>query len=738
MFNLLKKINIKSVLVILISLTLTITMITIFDEKVGEIVADTAISEMKDSAYGQALAFNRELQNERIVTEHIASTVSTIGYNEKMISEYLENVSEEFESETVIVVDNKGVGITSNGELVDVKGSLYFEEAFAGNIVTTDNYISPYTGKDVIAVAAPIYFDGALDGVVAMEYGLEYFGSILGTEGEKGGYSAILDEDGEIIISSSIDAQELQHMGAAIFENGDSREDYEEVLASGQDGSFIFSLFGEKKFAEIRALDENNWYLVVMTPESIITETTGDISVYMTIVSVTIVILFLGFIVFILRSKSKHLKEVERIAYYDELTGLPNLVKFKQEIKEIMLNNPEVEFVIAKFDIVNFKAINELYDYETGNEVIKVVAKVGESVTSEYFVQSRIGADEFLIFGDIDLIGKLETTSEGYEAQFKEQIPFMKNHIFSFRYGRYFIEKGELEADSIVSKVTMAHNFAKEHRECKLWDYDNSFKERAIRAAEISNKMERALEEEQFKVFLQPKYSIANQKINGAEALVRWIEPDGNMIFPDQFLPLFESNGYITTLDKYMFNKACLIINEWISKGLKPVVISVNMSRLNMRNPNLIEELEQIAEKNKTPKEFLEIELTENAFTETSEDIEHFLDDVHNAGFAISIDDFGAGHSSLGMLKNYNVDTLKLDRSFFVNSKEEKKGNVVIEGIISLAKGLGMKTVAEGIEEQEQVDFLNEIGCESVQGYVYARPMPYEELEAYLEKEVLM
>ncbi len=242
----------------------------------------------------------------------------------------------------------------------------------------------------------------------------------------------------------------------------------------------------------------------------------------------------------------------------------------------------------------------------------------------------------------------------------------------------------------------------------------------------ISKKMEYALKNNEFKLYLQPKYNIKTSRIIGAEALVRWQEKNGNIISPCDFIPLFELNGFIEKLDFYMLESACKQIRKWLDEGEKCIPISVNFSRIHMENEKIVEQIKKVVSGYGIPRKFIEIELTESTMINNERRMVNILNSLHESGFVLSMDDFGSGYSSLGLLKNLNVDIIKMDKSFLTNNTNEEKGNIVIESVIDLAKKLNIKTVAEGVETIEQVAFLECVNCEIAQGYYYSKPVPAE------------
>ena len=208
------------------------------------------------------------------------------------------------------------------------------------------------------------------------------------------------------------------------------------------------------------------------------------------------------------------------------------------------------------------------------------------------------------------------------------------------------------------------------------------------------------------------------------------------MIFPNEFIPLFESNGFITELDRYMFEHVCMDIKRWLDDGYNVVPVSVNLSQLQLYNTNFIQEYKGIIEKYEIPPEYVQLELTETTLFSKISSLNEIIDNLHSIGFKILMDDFGTGYSSLNMLKNVKVDILKLDKSF-VDDIGESKGNIVVSSIVSLGQLLNMKIVAEGVETQEQFEFLRDIFCDEIQGYYFSKPIPERDYKKLLVKGAL-
>ena len=235
-------------------------------------------------------------------------------------------------------------------------------------------------------------------------------------------------------------------------------------------------------------------------------------------------------------------------------------------------------------------------------------------------------------------------------------------------------------------------------------------------------------------MYLQPKVDLATGETLGAEALTRWLDEDGAVLYtPAQFIPVLERHGTVVKLDGYLFEQACRRLRRWLDEGRRPVPISVNFSRAHLRQPDVLGGYQRVQQQYGIPPELLEIELTETMIGEDIAYFTHLVQAIHAKGFRCALDDFGSGYSSMTMLKDVPVDTVKLDRSFFLMDQEDavlcRRAWDIIESVIALAKKLGIATVAEGIEDQAQVQRLRACGCDSVQGYMFSKPVPPEEFE---------
>ncbi len=428
----------------------------------------------------------------------------------------------------------------------------------------------------------------------------------------------------------------------------------------------------------------------------------------------------------VLQRKSN--RRVIKALYLDPVTGGDNWYKFRIHVSKV-LNSKQFtrhRYAIVNFDINRFKLINDAYGYHKGDEVLKDIyhvinkwAKPGEPITryaaDQFYVMMSFQSHEEVISRINELNGRLHQLRYTSSAR-----------IF---YGIYNITERQHSIDRMGEFASIAKNNIKGSTEGILSFFDEADKNRLLEEEEIERTMSTALINDEFQVYLQPKYIAREEKISGAEALVRWNSSNGNTLHPSYFIPVFEKNGFITELDYYMLRKVCEVIRSWLDKGLTPLPISVNISRLHFANEHLAEIIKNIVDRYDVPHNLIELELTESAFLQNKMALIKTVIQLREYGFLISMDDFGAGYSSLNSLKDLPLDVVKLDGELFRMTDEVERGLIVIRNTITMAKDLDMMVVAECIETREQVEFLCTVGCDIIQGYYYAKPMPVEQFE---------
>lgn len=417
---------------------------------------------------------------------------------------------------------------------------------------------------------------------------------------------------------------------------------------------------------------------------------------------------------------------------HDTLTGLHNMQKFFQNTKDMLELHPDIKFTILRVDIERFKMINNYYGDKEGDRLIIYLAHVVENFAEniKHCTFGRINADIFAVCLPTDAPQIKE-----FGAQIKKSLKeYHADYYLQAAIGIYDIEDNSMDMRRILDCATIAAKQCKGQYMVHEAKYTPEIGAKLIREQNIINEMDHALETEEFVVYFQPKYELDNYRPYGAEALVRWQKPDGSMISPGQFIPIFEANGFITKLDYYVWEKVCQFIQKRLKQYKDTEPISVNVSRVNLYNSRFVESLINLVEKYKIPPKYLNLELTESAFSDDAQLMQNAVEELRRAGFTIMMDDFGSGYSSLNILKDIDLDVLKIDMRFLSKGPSESRGEKILEAVIKMAKSLDMPVIAEGVEEEKQVKMLKRLGCDYIQGYYFAKPMPKDEYLTLLKK----
>lgn len=408
----------------------------------------------------------------------------------------------------------------------------------------------------------------------------------------------------------------------------------------------------------------------------------------------------------------------------DNLTGILNRDGFKAEAASLLRRYPDNRYCLIEFDIDDFKFLNTSYGYEQGDRLLCALADCIQSTYNGDQLSARIASDDFVILvkQGPELVDRLRNLlADTLHLAFLNISEFI-----TFTIGAYELPEDCGNIQTVMDKANMAHKNAKaEGKSISLW-YDEMLLDKLNWENQLTKRMRKALGNGEFKMYLQPKYSLEDLKIRNAEALVRWDIPDEGTVCPDQFIPLFERNGSIAEIDFYILEKACTYIRKYLDTFGTEFHISVNFSRVTIYQQRCYSTILEITDRFQIPHNCIEIEITESAFNGISEVIVQKILNLQEEGFIISMDDFGSGYSSLNLLNKLPIQVLKLDQEFLREYGTEGKAKNVISCVTELAHTLDMKVVCEGVERQEHVDFLKKIGCDYGQGYFFSKPIPEE------------
>ena len=413
---------------------------------------------------------------------------------------------------------------------------------------------------------------------------------------------------------------------------------------------------------------------------------------------------------------------------YDRLTGLYSKEFFYQRVKEILIRNPDREYDIVCSDIENFKLVNDAFGIPAGDRLLCDVAALYKDRVGNRGICGRFNADQFAC-----LLEHRWTYTNDLFLEALNQINELTNaRNVVMKWGIYRVKGRSASVEQMCDRALLAAQSIKGQYGKYFAEYNDELRNKLLREQAITDEMEQALEQGQFEIYLQPKYRIKDDSLAGAEALVRWNHPKWGIQSPAEFIPLFEKNGFITKLDQYVWDKTCRVLHEWEDKGYPELSVSVNVSRADIYHADLVGILVHTVKKYGLPPSRLHLEITESAYTENPKQIIDTVNNLREQGFVIEMDDFGSGYSSLNMLNDMPIDVLKLDMKFIQNETAKPVNQGILRFIMGLARWMNLSVVAEGVETGEQLERLREIGCDFVQGYFFAKPMPCAEFESLM------
>ncbi len=635
----------------------------------------------------------------------------------------------------VVFIDNNGTtyyadrGVKQRGEEpiemlnVTEKRIMVFNDYDLGDGVGTAMY------------AVPVIFEGEKIGVVVglqpmtdmlKGYAFEYLNEI--------GDTFLIGMDGEILVSQSTEFDLKPEDDDNIFDllrgidlkekgNAEAIDSMQKDLNNYTTSRITLSTENGKLYGASQKIEGvEKFYLFHCYRETVFKERVYPV-LYRSVASVLIIVsamcCLLIYVWFCLR---RNINTIEKLAYEDPITKGKNLNYFTEKAGRIVSEGKRTSFAVARFDILNFRYINEAYGHLKADDLLTIVSMEGKKAFHDKEMCVRMNADQFVV---------LLKSKDDYKTKIQE---FTDNiniraiemgiiYPIKLKCGIYQIRNDDRDINQILDRANAARkSLVGNEKELISFYSDKIINEMRI-ADKIESDMDKALMNGEFKLYLQPKWNIKKDELYGAEALVRWIKPDGTVVYPDEFIPVFESNGFIEKLDFYMLTNVCQMIHNLQRAGMPVFPVSVNQSRRLWDNPRYVEHVEEVLKRYRVPSNMVELEVTETVFFGEREKMIEIIHELKGIEVLLSMDDFGSGYSSLNLLKDVPFDVLKIDREFFSESVTSKSSTWILQKIIEMAEGLNIRVLCEGVETKEQVELLGKLGCKYVQGYYYSEPV---------------
>ena len=415
-----------------------------------------------------------------------------------------------------------------------------------------------------------------------------------------------------------------------------------------------------------------------------------------------------------------------------EKTGLLHFDDFRQKAQEILLEKGGTGLFVVTLNVNNFKFVNQTYGYKKGDYLLKHIANFFCYEEPLCLIACREYSDHFIILGEMNGMTKEELTDymsqriEDFSKTIVKNFPFFRIHL---NMGGFIIEKEIKDVSEAFDNAELARRSIKGSYMISMQLYDEQLQKKAVEEATMIPLFNQAISEGWIFAYLQPKIEIATGKIVGAEALVRMVDANGNMVSPAAFVPKLEEGGIIYECDLFVLEQVLITIKRWLAEGKTPVPVSVNLSRMDFYVSGIEEKIENLLKKYQVPLQYIELEVTETAFVDDLDQVINLVAKLQDFGLKISVDDFGSGYSSLSTVGIIPVDVIKLDRSFVQNCIHTQRGCSVVKKIVEMFEELKLEVICEGVETKEEEEILEKCGVKYVQGYLHDRPLKISDFE---------
>ena len=660
----------------------------------------------KEDNIGVVAAFFEEFQISRLYND------------EETIIGYLRSCKKNTTFDYVFYIDSDGNSFNERNEHFDVRKYPFYKDGFEGRTSFYSSVEVPPGEEQETVLASVIvpFFDdngnviGLVGGTNIQSTTSEDFFHNIGT-----GVSSILLNGKRDVIGYSNDLDDeskifdyLEKAEASIFSEKISR------IKIGKENFYIMS----------DKIPQTEWRLVSIVSKSKAFERYGLLIIYSIIASLVNFFAFSAIIIAMVLIYTHHLNEVKIHAFLDPVTHGISYQKFLEDAEKYINYHESGELLAVCLDINDFRIFNDLYGFEEGNHLLKIVYRELKSYIPTGLV-CRVASDTFYMITDFkateeELLMKRELFTDAFNAMLEK---IKKPYHITFTVGFYRLEESKMKVTAIFERANHVHNCAKKEGMPSFF-YQEKLRQSAIKQKMIENTMHEAFENLEFQMHLQPKYELVSRRLVGAEALVRWENTGADHRYPDEFIPVFEKTGFIVQLDLYMMECTCQLLRHWIDFGIEPVPISVNQSKLLLLNPIYFNVITTTIEKYNLPPELIEVEITETIMYDNATVLNALIANLHEYGIRVAIDDFGSGYSSLVLLRDIKADVLKIDKAFVYKAEKDLIGKKILSSIIQLADTLNMQILAEGVETENQLNMLANLGCHEVQGYLLGRPVP--------------
>lgn len=711
-------------LLTLISVTLFVGGICfpVYVKKVMNIVRQEAIVTLKNTSSQNITIIQTVLRDKKKLYNAFAENLEREGrYDIEQILHELNIYVNDKSMYSIGLIDKEGTCYTTLGEQLDLSSADYFIQGMKGISTITNSKPSQNKEELLNIITTPIYKEGQVEMILTVTYKASNFSKIFNITSFDGfGQSLVIDSQGRLITGKT-NAMELNLEEE--YYNNDYREETAQIVAGmiedKEEQATSFKYKGETYLAYYAPVGINDWYLVSYVPKDYLYHNIGIIKKLLLSGCIFIDITYIVFLGIFISEYIKYKKRINRLVFFDELTEEKNIEYLKLHFKN-MSEEEKKEKSLVVMDIHKFKSINIMYGSEAGDRVLKYIVSLFKEILPKDDL-FRCQADVFVAIVNHSSRKEVVEKIKIIEARIKEDVEKGLIVPINLYFGICSLEEFS-ELHAIYNNALIAKNIVKGSINRNIKFFNQNDRNRFIENRKIEFNFIEALKNDEFEVWYQPKYNVKAEQVYGAEALVRWRKQDGSFVFPSKFIPVLENTGQIVELDELVIEKVFQDMKEMKGLGIDIKPVSINLSRTQVTNVGLINKIKELVKVYEINPSKISFEITETALVDNSKLINYLIQQLHEMGFKVDLDDYGIGNSTLSSMFSSNFDTLKLDKTF-ADHIGNPKMNAIIHSTIEMAQKLNMTVVAEGIEKKEQVDFLIKNNCSIIQGYYYSKPL---------------
>lgn len=723
-----KKRTVKCLAILLLIFNVFIIVLNLYSYIPKRELSDQVRASLSEIAYqNKMIVENNILQHKKTIKELaiVLSSKDTLINNS--VLEIIKKMYEINDYKNIgIITPEKTIYMSFNGEFITLEKDFFKYLDDKEDLIILDNDI--VDNQYSIFIREQVISNKGEKGYLFFSYDLIPLLSKLSIPTFNGkGYTYIIDGNGNIILNCSNKNNFSNFIN--IFDemlkidknNLNVVNMLKKKIKNNEEGLINF-LDGINKEMYYHSLDISDWYILMIVPS--LTNSLTQMAFLFTI-GIMIMLLILFSIIMII-----NYKKLYKLTYVDPITDGFSVTKFYNEI--ILRGNNHKKKALMALDINNFKLVNTLFGYEKSNKILKQITNIIDKECSKDGFSTREMADHYMIYYEYGNEEKLLHFIEKIYNDICNLKILNSDYVLVPSIGIYTFTKLNESIDNLKNKAIIAWKNVKNENYTYYGIFNDKILNTMIENKRLLDKLIKAVENDKLEINYQPKYGCMSKKIVGAEALIRFIDNNGQMVAPNVFIPIAEESGFITIIDNYVFKKVFADINKLKERNIKMVPISINLSRKKLEERNFIKDFLKIIKENGISSNDIEIEITEGTILSNNKLIKNSVNKLKKLGFNILVDDFGTGYSSISTLKDLDIDEIKIDKSFINDNSE--KGRKILEYVFNLAMAIKVKTTAEGVETKEQYDMLKKLNCNTIQGYYFSKVITLTELQTLLQK----